>query len=57
MIFFICLSPCDKDSMCSPACPSTHDPPVSALQVLGLQACTTMLIIQNNTLIHAMCTD
>jgi hypothetical protein len=49
--FFVCFVFRDRVSLCSPGCPGTHsvdqaglelrDPPVSASQVLGLQACTT----------------
>jgi hypothetical protein len=46
-----CLVFRDRVSLCSPGCPGTHsvdqaglelrNPPVSALQVLGLKACAT----------------
>lgn len=33
-------------SLCSPGCSQIHDPPDSAAQVLGLQACTTYLTLR-----------
>jgi hypothetical protein len=49
---FVCFVFRDRVSLCSPGCPGTHsvdqagfklrNPPASASQVLGLQACSTL---------------
>jgi hypothetical protein len=40
--FFLFLFFWDRVSLCDPAWPQTHNPPVSASSVLGLQMCVTM---------------